>query len=252
MNPGLMRSVWMWGLVMGLMLVGVRAAVGIVPTSVRDSSRDAVRGATTRPGDWVTVAKGVKAQAYLGFWRGDDARPGDAAKVVRLVKGDPGETHFGVALVLEMDEDFTGELVYRETLTLPRKPATWDELNESLRALRVSREISKDGRTSVMSEAIKFEGGARVLPLDGGNVENMPTPFVMYDFDAGDPAGKWVMECAINDVKIARFEFEVIEGKEGEQQLIVKPDEVMQKFKPAKLGAIWLPGPGSKARQRGR
>src|SRR5688500_12701597 len=170
-------------------LAVVQVGLGIVPTSVRDSSRDAVRGATTRPGDWVTVASGMKAQAYLGFWRGGDARPGDAAKVVRLVKEDPGEPQCGVALVLGMEEDFSGELVYRETLTLPRKPATWDELNESLHELRVSREISKDGRTSVMREAMTFDGGARALPLDGANVENMPTPFVMYDFDAGDPAG---------------------------------------------------------------
>ena len=234
-----MRGGWIYLACLALGLCGVSASA-IIPTFVRNGVNEAriVRnGPTTRPGEFVAVNAKIGARAYLGFFRDDD-RPGDAAKVVRLLKEKPEQTHFGMAVELKLTEDFTGELRYREVLTLPRKPARWDELNASLWAMHVSRELSADGRASAMREVWRYEGGMRVIPIDGLAVENIPTPVVCYDFDAGDPAGTWTMECFLNDVKIASFEFDVVNGEAGDRELVVKPDPVMQKFKPAKVGRL--------------
>jgi len=227
------------------LLIGV---VGVVGTAVKKP----VPGATTRPGGWVEVEDGVQVRAYLGFWRDNDlkpnadGRPGEAAKVVRLVKDKPGDTHFGVTVVFK--DEYSGQLNYRETVTLPAKPRTWDDLNESLRWLKVNRQLSPDGRSSTMTEQWDFIGGHRILPT-GDVAVNLPSPFVLYDFDAGDPPGKWVIDCWVNDARVGHFEFEVVAGKEGERDVVVVRDEAMQLQKPPDLKGMWLPADGDNPKE---
>jgi hypothetical protein len=124
------------------------------------------------------------------------------------------DQHFGITLTLDMPADFEGELVYREKLTLPARPAKWDELNQSLRELLVARTISPDGKSSTITERMQYSGGLRVLPLDGTLMLEYPTPFVIWDFDpAGDPQGEWTMECWVNERPVGKFAFQVIKER---------------------------------------
>ena len=69
-------------------------------------------------------------------------------------------------------------------------------------------------------------------------MKNMPTPFVLYDFDSGDPPGKWTIECWLDEANLGKFDFEVIRGKPGETESVVVEDEVKARRRPPGKGPI--------------
>jgi hypothetical protein len=230
-------------------LMGAQRPVNRGRPTTRGSAANADSAAATQParpgpGEWISVGddarEDARARAFFGVWVGKDERPGHAARVVRRLPGEK-EEHFGITLALALPADYTGEMHYREVLALPAKPKTWDRLNRALRELTVARTISADGRSATITETLYFAGGERILPLDGGDVENLPTPFVIWDFAEGDPPGDWTMECWLNEKYLGNFAFKVVEGRRADKEPIIEMDREMERFRPAKLGRMVLP-----------
>jgi hypothetical protein len=215
---------------------------GTVAAAPRDKkARGPATQPTTQPGQWVDVGKGVRARMFFGVWLdkdSEDNRPGHAARMVRLIP-DTDEEHFGITLTLELPREFTGDLYFREKLTLPAKPRQWDQLNQAMREMLIDRTISPDGRSSTITETMRYAASMRILTFDNQPVGNYPTPFTTWDFDpAGDPPGEWSMECWLNNTYLGKHTFQVVRGKKGDMNPVMVPDEELEKARPRQVDPI--------------
>jgi hypothetical protein len=198
-----------------------------------DPSTRPVRVPTTQHGQWIDVGRGVRARAFLGFW-GADARPGHAAKVVRLIPQGQSREHFGVTLSLQVPPRFTGKLHYEERLKFERPPRIWEGDGGAGRHVEhgATRFTSNDGRTTTITQVFEYIGG-RLQAEDGGPAgDGTRVPFYTWDFSEGDPLGTWQVEAWVNQKCVGRFAVEVVWGRPEDEGPVVEGDEALDGYRP--------------------
>jgi hypothetical protein len=202
------------------------------PRNSNSRSKPPATQPATQPAQWINIGKGIRARAFLGFWSGDNGRPGHAAKVVRLIPQSQSNNHFGFTLAVELPKDFTGDLRYKERLKLPQAPKTWttDGGAGVVHEQGAIRTTSNDGRTTTVTETITYKTGTRQLAQQ--QIETDQTPFTTWDFAEGDPTGDWEMECWLNDQPLGKFSFKVVWGKPEDTDPVAEMDWDKEKTRP--------------------
>jgi hypothetical protein len=124
--------------------------------------------------------KVVSAEFGLFDFSDPDNPTYEPADTVPLV---PGQA-FGWVIQLDTDKE---TVKWREEFTVPAKPATWGDLDET-------NTMSADGRTLTTVKTDTLNDGAI---------------FNAWEIAPGDPAGKYVMRVFVEGELVSTFEFDV-------------------------------------------
>jgi hypothetical protein len=159
----------------------------------------------------IEVAPGLFVEVLFGAWNPakGEKPPGKRLDVIPL----GSDVEFGFIVLFFPAKEFrTGEVNYRETLTLPAKPSAWPEPEEDLPApVRQRMRISNDGRTCTTEQTITLRPG-QMIPnhQEGDNIWLLyPFPTHSWGVAEGDPAGAWRFEAFVNDKLVGRATVQV-------------------------------------------
>jgi hypothetical protein len=168
------------------------------------------------PPDAVEVLPGLFTSARIWSWNGHkgERRPGKPFDELSVSEG----PSFGVTVLFFPEEGFAGgEVRYREELTLPSAPKSWDDVIEETELpdrFRPRQTISPDGRTCVIEHVVPFKPGQMIpnVDTDDGFVILSPFPIHTWGLSPSDPVGTWTIKASINGKPIAQKAFVVRPG----------------------------------------